>query len=130
MICDSVRGYQAAPPEMRGNLMDTNVEQDTIRDLSQRKQVCLVRFLLSLSSLTADLAQWYKGRASDRKVADLTPSSGDCFTLRQGDSLTLLLGWTAVGDCTLVWAIELPYGMPLAPWKTLWVWSGLTQQVL
>lgn len=34
-----VRGYNPASEEMRGNLMDTNMEQETIRDLSQRKQV-------------------------------------------------------------------------------------------
>jgi Bardet-Biedl syndrome 2 protein len=43
LICCSadgeVRGYQPAATEMKGNLMDTNVEQETIRDLSQRKQV-------------------------------------------------------------------------------------------
>lgn len=42
LICVSVegevRGFNAASAEMRGNLMDTNMEQDTIRDLSQRKQ--------------------------------------------------------------------------------------------
>ena len=35
----SVRGYQPAGTELQGNLMDTNVEQDQIRELSQRKQV-------------------------------------------------------------------------------------------
>lgn len=35
----SVRGYQGAAAEMKGNLMDNNMEQDTIRELSQRKQV-------------------------------------------------------------------------------------------
>lgn len=42
LICVSVegevRGYNAASEELRGNLMDTNMEQETIRDLSQRKQ--------------------------------------------------------------------------------------------
>ena len=37
-----VRGYQSAPPELKGNLMDTNIEQDTIRELSQRKQNLLL----------------------------------------------------------------------------------------
>ncbi len=41
----SVRGYQAAAAEMKGNLMDTNIEQDTIRELSQRKQVPLYLIL-------------------------------------------------------------------------------------
>ena len=36
----TVRGYQPAVEEMKGNLMDTNIEQETIRELSQRKQVC------------------------------------------------------------------------------------------
>ncbi|XP_052802145.1 Bardet-Biedl syndrome 2 protein homolog [Mya arenaria] len=42
LICVSiegeVRGYNPASEEMRGNLMDTNLEQETIRELSQRKQ--------------------------------------------------------------------------------------------
>ncbi|XP_064634179.1 Bardet-Biedl syndrome 2 protein homolog [Lineus longissimus] len=46
LICCStegeVRGWNQAPPEMRGNLMDTNVEQDTVRELSQRKQNLLL----------------------------------------------------------------------------------------
>ena len=37
-----VRGYLPAGQEMQGNLMDTNVEQDTIRELSQRKQNLLL----------------------------------------------------------------------------------------
>lgn len=46
LICCSVegevRGYLPAGQEMQGNLMDTNVEQDTIRELSQRKQNLLL----------------------------------------------------------------------------------------
>ncbi|XP_033751915.1 Bardet-Biedl syndrome 2 protein homolog isoform X2 [Pecten maximus] len=42
LICVSaegeVKGYNPAPIEMRGNLMDSNMEQETIRDLSLRKQ--------------------------------------------------------------------------------------------
>ncbi|KAJ8298785.1 hypothetical protein KUTeg_022845 [Tegillarca granosa] len=42
LICVStegeVKGYNPAPLELRGNLMDTNLEQDTIRELSLRKQ--------------------------------------------------------------------------------------------
>ncbi|XP_076471664.1 BBSome complex member BBS2-like [Babylonia areolata] len=42
LICVSVdgevRGYNPAPQGADGNLMDTNIEQDTIRELSQRKQ--------------------------------------------------------------------------------------------
>ncbi|KAL4225721.1 Bardet-Biedl syndrome 2 protein [Mactra antiquata] len=42
LICVSVdgevRGYNPASEELRGNLMDTNMEQETIRELSQRKQ--------------------------------------------------------------------------------------------
>lgn len=36
----AVKGYNPAPREMRGNLMDSNLEQDTIRELGMRKQVC------------------------------------------------------------------------------------------
>ncbi|XP_020386801.1 Bardet-Biedl syndrome 2 protein homolog isoform X1 [Rhincodon typus] len=46
LICCSVegevRGYLPADQEMRGNLMDTNAEQDLIRELSQRKQNLLL----------------------------------------------------------------------------------------
>lgn len=35
-----MKGYNPAPREMRGNLMDSNLEQDTIRELGMRKQVC------------------------------------------------------------------------------------------
>ncbi|XP_043121076.1 Bardet-Biedl syndrome 2 protein homolog [Puntigrus tetrazona] len=42
LICTSVegevRGYLPASKEMKGNLMDASVEQDLIRELSQRKQ--------------------------------------------------------------------------------------------
>ncbi|KAK6191700.1 hypothetical protein SNE40_003318 [Patella caerulea] len=42
LICVStegeVRGYNPAAPDMSGNLMDSNLEQDSIRELSQRKQ--------------------------------------------------------------------------------------------
>ena len=40
-VCATVRGYNPAPQGLAGNLMDTNIEQDTIRELSQRKQVSL-----------------------------------------------------------------------------------------
>ena len=53
----------------------------------------------SESMRNGDLSQWYMWRPSDRKVAGSTSSSGDFFTLRQGDSLTLLLGWIAEGYC-------------------------------
>ncbi|XP_033647290.1 Bardet-Biedl syndrome 2 protein homolog [Asterias rubens] len=46
LICCSVegevRGYLPASQELKGNLMDTNVEQETIRELSQRKQNLLL----------------------------------------------------------------------------------------
>lgn len=38
----SVRGYLPGAAEMRGNLMDTSVEQDLIRELSQKKQNLLL----------------------------------------------------------------------------------------
>ena len=38
-IYSTVRGYNCASEDMKGNLMDTNMEQETVRDLSQRKQV-------------------------------------------------------------------------------------------
>ncbi|XP_043935476.1 Bardet-Biedl syndrome 2 protein [Protopterus annectens] len=46
LICCSidgeVRGYMPANQEMKGNLMDTSVEQDLIRELSHRKQNLLL----------------------------------------------------------------------------------------
>lgn len=38
MCRPTVRGYLPASKEMKGNLMDASVEQDLIRELSQRKQ--------------------------------------------------------------------------------------------
>lgn len=38
----SVRGYLPGTAEMKGNLMDTSVEQDLIRELSQKKQNLLL----------------------------------------------------------------------------------------
>lgn len=37
-----VRGYLPASADMKGNLMDVNIEQDTLRDLAQRKQNLLL----------------------------------------------------------------------------------------
>lgn len=37
-----MRGYLPASKEMKGNLMDASVEQDLIRELSQRKQNLLL----------------------------------------------------------------------------------------
>ncbi|KAM6946405.1 BBSome complex member BBS2 [Aplochiton taeniatus] len=46
LICTSVegevRGYLPASKELKGNLMDSSVEQDLIRDLSQRRQNLLL----------------------------------------------------------------------------------------
>lgn len=46
LICCSVegevRGYLPASAEMKGNLMDINIEQDALRDLAQRKQNLLL----------------------------------------------------------------------------------------
>ncbi|XP_064601546.1 Bardet-Biedl syndrome 2 protein homolog [Liolophura sinensis] len=46
LICCSVegevRGYNAASPDLKGNLMDSNLEQDTVRELSQRKQMLIL----------------------------------------------------------------------------------------
>lgn len=37
-----MRGYLPASQELKGNLMDTNIEQDALRDLAQRKQNLLL----------------------------------------------------------------------------------------
>lgn len=37
-----MRGYLPASPEMKGNLMNVNVEQDAVRELAQRKQNLLL----------------------------------------------------------------------------------------
>jgi len=41
-LCFLVRGYLPASEELKGNLMDTNYEQDALRDLAQRKQNLLL----------------------------------------------------------------------------------------
>ena len=38
----AVRGYQPAATEMKGNLMDQNIEQEAIRELSLKKQNLLL----------------------------------------------------------------------------------------
>lgn len=45
-IFSLVRGYEATSAEMRHHVMDANFEQETIRDLSQKKQVCIILFLI------------------------------------------------------------------------------------
>lgn len=42
IFCLVVRGYLPANNEMKGNLMDVSVEQDLVRELSQRKQNLLL----------------------------------------------------------------------------------------
>lgn len=43
LICCSVdgevRGFTSARSDLQGNLMDVNVDQETLRELSQKKQV-------------------------------------------------------------------------------------------
>ena len=46
----SVRGYLPAPPESQRNMMDLNVEQETLRELSSRKQ----NLLLELNNYEAN----------------------------------------------------------------------------
>lgn len=60
-----MRGFQAAGAEMKGNLMDTNVEQDTIRELSQKRQVLYPSFQLNM----------YTYRNSNERT-DLEPAVG------------------------------------------------------
>ncbi|CAH1786241.1 unnamed protein product [Owenia fusiformis] len=64
LICCSIegeiRGYQAARPEMKGNLMDNNIEQDTIRELSQRKQ----NLLLELKNYEENVKAAHSNRPS------------------------------------------------------------------
>jgi len=43
-----VRGFSSASTDLQGNLMDVNVDQETLRELSQKKQV-LVHVHISLS---------------------------------------------------------------------------------
>jgi hypothetical protein len=37
-----VRGYLPAPPEVKKNLMDLNVEQETLRELAARSGVLII----------------------------------------------------------------------------------------
>ena len=39
---DKVRGYLPAAPETKKNMMDLNVEQETLRELSSRRQNLLL----------------------------------------------------------------------------------------
>ncbi|KAG8510037.1 Bardet-Biedl syndrome 2 protein [Galemys pyrenaicus] len=59
LICCSVdgevRGYLPGTAEMRGNLMDTSVEQDLIRELSQKKQNLLLELRNYEENAKADL---------------------------------------------------------------------------
>ncbi len=77
-----VRGYQAAAAEMKGNLMDTNIEQDTIRELSQRKQV--PTFLVLMCVLQAKTLNL---------IVDEHPrvvlSNTECRLLQSGDHSTV-----------------------------------------
>ena len=47
-----VRGYLPAPPDSQRNMMDLNVEQETLRELSSRKQ----NLLLELKNYEANAA--------------------------------------------------------------------------
>jgi hypothetical protein len=45
-----VRGYLPAPPEVKKNLMDLNVEQETLRELAarfQKNSIFFVTFIIS-----------------------------------------------------------------------------------
>ena len=53
-----VRGYLPAPPESQKNMMDLNVEQETLRDLSSRKQ----NLLLELNNYETNQAQGLAGK--------------------------------------------------------------------
>uniref|UniRef100_A0A8C3YHH1 Bardet-Biedl syndrome 2 protein homolog n=1 Tax=Catagonus wagneri TaxID=51154 RepID=A0A8C3YHH1_9CETA len=60
LICCSVdgeiRGYLPGTPEMRGNIMDTSVEQDLIRELSQKKQNLLLELCNYEDNAKAELS--------------------------------------------------------------------------
>uniref|UniRef100_A0A8D2K7N5 BBSome complex member BBS2 n=1 Tax=Theropithecus gelada TaxID=9565 RepID=A0A8D2K7N5_THEGE len=60
LICCSVdgeiRGYLPGTAEMKGNLMDTSVEQDLIRELSQKKQNLLLELRNYEENAKAELA--------------------------------------------------------------------------
>ena len=54
----AVRGYLPAPPESQNNMMDLNVEQETLRDLSARKQ----NLLLELNNYETNQKQSLGGK--------------------------------------------------------------------
>uniref|UniRef100_A0A8C9HJK1 Bardet-Biedl syndrome 2 protein homolog n=1 Tax=Piliocolobus tephrosceles TaxID=591936 RepID=A0A8C9HJK1_9PRIM len=60
LICCSVdgeiRGYLPGTAEMKGNLMDTSIEQDRIRELSQKKQNLLLELRNYEENAKAELA--------------------------------------------------------------------------
>ena len=55
-----VRGYLPAPPDSQRNMMDLNVEQETLRELSSRKQ----NLLLELNNYETNQKQSLAGKAS------------------------------------------------------------------
>ena len=56
-----VRGYLPAPPESQKNMMDLNVEQETLRDLSSRKQ----NLLLELNNYETNQKQSLGGKVGN-----------------------------------------------------------------
>ena len=56
-----VRGYLPAPPESQKNMMDLNVEQETLRDLSNRKQ----NLLLELNNYETNQKQSLGGKVGN-----------------------------------------------------------------
>ena len=53
-----VRGYLPAPPDSQRNMMDLNVEQETLRELSSRKQ----NLLLELNNYETNQKQSLAGK--------------------------------------------------------------------
>ena len=54
----AVRGYMPAPPDSQRNIMDLNVEQETLRELSSRKQ----NLLLELNNYETNQKQSMAGK--------------------------------------------------------------------
>ncbi|KAL4683036.1 hypothetical protein H8957_006313 [Semnopithecus entellus] len=72
LICCSVdgeiRGYLPGTAEMKGNLMDTSVEQDLIRELSQKKQNLLLELRNYEENAKAELASPLKEADGHRGI--------------------------------------------------------------
>ena len=63
-----MRGYLPAPAELRGNLMDVNLEHDTVRDLALRKQNLLLELKNYEENSRVGYSPWGRGEGGGEGV--------------------------------------------------------------